>query len=129
MTGRRCVAIGNREREGAGSPRVGGNRAVAVLTVEAPPRDGAPPPPRPAPAVKVKDGFASMPLSTPAGAMLRLTAPVVPPPVRPEPAITLVTVPEPPPRGVWPGAKLIVPLAFTLRPVSAIVRFEPNRGF
>src|SRR5438445_3339943 len=103
--------------------------AVAILRVVVPPRGTAPPPARPAPAVKVKDGFASMPLSTPEGAMLRLTAPVVPPPVRPEPAITPVIVPEPPPGGVWPGAKLIVPLAFTLRPVSATVPLEPNRRF
>src|SRR2546427_2898080 len=103
--------------------------AVAILRVVAPPRETAPPPARPAPAVKVKDGFASMLLSTLEGAMLRLTAPVVPPPVRPEPATRPVIVPEPPPRGVWPGAKLIVPLAFTLRPVSATAPLEPNRRF
>jgi hypothetical protein len=48
--------------------------------------------------------------------MLRLTLPLVPPPLRPEPAVTPVIVPDPAPGKVWPDAKEMIP-------VGAIERF------
>ncbi len=66
-------------------------RLLASETV--PPNATVPPPDNPDPASTVMEGFASIPLVTPAAGMLMVPFVVIGPPVRPAPVFTLVTVP------------------------------------
>lgn len=72
-----------------------GTLVVSRLNVVAEPRFTTPPPVRSVPAVTVRDGCCNMVFVIPALGTLKLTVPLVPPPVRPAPAVTPVIVPVP----------------------------------
>src|SRR5437868_12863730 len=82
-------------------------RTPALFSVVLPPSATAPPPVNPEPAVTVNEGLASIPLVTPALAMLTVPELVMGPPASPAPVATLVTDPPPVPGNTWPGAKLM----------------------
>ena len=83
---------------------------LARLRVVVPPKETDPPPVKPVPADTLTELFASMALVTPAFGIEIVPLVVIGPPVRPAPVFTCVTVPEPVPAKVWPGAKVIMPV-------------------
>src|SRR5215469_2615477 len=72
-----------------------GTFVVSRFSVVLPPNETEPPPVRSVPAVILTAEFCSMALVTPAVFTLNVTSPLVPPPLRPDPAVTPVIVPVP----------------------------------
>lgn len=88
----------------------------------------APPPVRSVPGATVSEGFASIALLTPPVATLSVPLPVIGPPVKPVPLVTLVTVLVP--GKICPVANVICPLLAMCSPVSeGLLVPEPNNRF